>query len=138
MTEFDRLKMKDTDKIDDFIRKLSEISSKSDALGETMDEYKLVKKFLQSIPWKKYHIVASLEQILNLKITCFEDIIGQLKTYEERICDEENETQENQRKLMYANMEAQSQWDYHRNRKEEVVGVDITVEEEADVGIGNN
>lgn len=138
MTEFDRLKMKDTDNIDDFIRKLSEISSKSDALGETMDDSKLVKKFLQSIPWKKYHIVASLEQILNLKITCFEDIIGQLKTYEERICDEENETQENQRKLMYANMEAKSQWDYHRNRKEEVVGVDITVEEEADVGIGNN
>lgn len=138
MTEFDRLKMKDTDKIDDFIRKLSEISSKSDALGETMDESKLVKKLLQSIPWKKYHIVASLEQILNLKITCFEDIIGQLKTYEERICDEENETQENQSNLMYANMEAQSQWDYHRNRKEEVVGVDITVEEEADVGIGNN
>ena len=138
MTEFDRLKMKDTDKIDDFIRKLSEISSKSDALGETMDESKLVKKLLQSIPWKKYHIVAFLEQILNLKITCFEDIIGQLKTYEERICDEENETQENQSNLLYANMEAQSQWDYHRNRKEEVVGVDITVEEEADVGIGNN
>ena len=50
MTEFDRLKMKDTDNIDDFIRKLSEISSKSDALGETMDDSKLVKKFLQSIP----------------------------------------------------------------------------------------
>ena len=30
--------MKDTDKIDDFIGKLSEISSKSAALGETMDE----------------------------------------------------------------------------------------------------
>lgn len=31
-TEFDRLKMKDTDKIDDFVGKLSEISSKSAAL----------------------------------------------------------------------------------------------------------
>lgn len=46
-----------------------------------------------------------MEQILDLKITSFEDIIGRLKTYEERICEEE-ETQENQNnKMMYANME---------------------------------
>lgn len=34
MAEFDRLKMKDAEKIDDFVGKLSEISSKSVALGE--------------------------------------------------------------------------------------------------------
>ena len=36
MAEFDRLRMKDTDTIDDFVGKLSEISSKSSALGETI------------------------------------------------------------------------------------------------------
>lgn len=34
MAEFDRLKMKDSENIDDFVGKLSEISSKSHALGE--------------------------------------------------------------------------------------------------------
>lgn len=83
MAEFDRLKMKDNDNIDDFVGKLSEISSKSAALGEAMEETKLVKKFLKSLPRKKYiHIVASLEQILDLKTTSFEDIIGRLRTYE--------------------------------------------------------
>ncbi|XP_013632942.1 PREDICTED: uncharacterized protein LOC106338531 [Brassica oleracea var. oleracea] len=115
MAEFDRLKMKDNESIDEFTGKLSEISTKSAAFGENMEESKLVKKFLSSIPRKKYiHIVASLEQILDLKTTSFEDIIGRLKTYEERICDEEEEHQDNQqRKLMYTNMESQSHQEYY-------------------------
>lgn len=60
MAEFDRLKMKDNETIDDFSAKLSEISAKTSALGEDIEEIKLVKKFLKSLPHKKYiHIVAS-------------------------------------------------------------------------------
>lgn len=105
MTEFDRLKMKDSDSIDDFSGKLTEISSKATALGESIEESKLVKKFLSSVPKKKFiHIVASLEQVLDLKTTGFEDIVGRLKTYEDRVCTDED-PQEEQNKLMYANME---------------------------------
>lgn len=107
MAEFERLKMKDNDTIDDFVGKLAEISSKSIALGETIEEHKLVKKFLSSLPRKKFiHIVASLEQVLDLKTTTFEDIIGRLKAYEDRVKEEE-ETEETQNKLMYANNESQ-------------------------------
>ncbi|XP_013709749.1 uncharacterized protein PHLOEM PROTEIN 2-LIKE A7-like [Brassica napus] len=61
MSDFERLKMKDNESIDDFVGKLAEISSKSTALGEDIEEYKLVKKFLSSLPRKKFiHIVASL------------------------------------------------------------------------------
>lgn len=70
MAEFDRLKMKDSETIDDFGGKLSEISSKSAALGVNIEESKLVKKFLKSLPRKKYiHIVASLKQVLDLNTT---------------------------------------------------------------------
>ena len=101
MSEFDRLRMKDSDSIYDFVGKLSKISSKSAALGEVMEETKLVKKFLKCLPRKKYiHIVASLEQILDLNTTSFEDIIGRLKAYEERICEEEEDRQDDQSKLM--------------------------------------
>ncbi|XP_048625675.1 uncharacterized protein LOC106444440 isoform X1 [Brassica napus] len=108
MADFDRLKMKDAETIDDFTSKLSEISSKSAALGEEIEEVKMVKKFLKCLPRKKYiHIVASLEQVLDLKTTSFEDIVGRLKAYEERVAEEE-EVQEDQGKLMYANEEPQS------------------------------
>lgn len=63
MAEFDRLKMKGADIIVTFVGKLSEISTKSASLGEIVEELKLVKKFLESLPRKKYiHIVASLQQ----------------------------------------------------------------------------
>lgn len=109
MAEFDHLKMKETETIDDFAGKISDISSKSAALGEETDEPRLVKKFLKSLPQKKYiTIVAALEQFLDLKTTSFEDIIGRLKAYEERVCDEEEPPQEDQSKLMFANNESQS------------------------------
>ena len=86
--------------------RIAEIASKSSALGENIEEPKMVKLFLSSLPRRKYiHIVASLEQVLDLKTTSFEDIIGRLKAYEERVCNEEEEDQDNQSKLMYANME---------------------------------
>ena len=84
MAEFDRLMMKDGNTIDTFVGKLSEISSKSTALGEVIEESKIVKKFLKSLPRKKYiQIVASIEQLLDLNTTSFEDIVGRLKAYEE-------------------------------------------------------
>lgn len=108
MAEFDRLKMKDTEKVDDFSGKLAEIASKTSALGEEIEEPKLVKKILKGLPRKKFiHMVPSLEQLLDLKNTSFEDIVGRLKAYEERV-QEEDETQEEQRKLMYSNAEQQS------------------------------
>lgn len=86
MSDFDRLQMKESESIDDFAGKLSEISSKSAAQGVNIEEPKLVRKFLKSLPWDKYiHIVASLEQVLGLNTINFEDIIGRLKAYEERI-----------------------------------------------------
>lgn len=60
--EFEKLKMKEADTIDEFVGRLSEISSNSTALGETIDEPRLVKKFLNSLPPKRYiHIIAALE-----------------------------------------------------------------------------
>ncbi|XP_013700001.1 uncharacterized protein LOC106403752 [Brassica napus] len=91
MDEFSRLKMKDTETIDDFSGKLAKMSSKSSALGEDIEESKLVKKFLHSLPRKK------------------------LKAYEERIVDDDQP--DDQGKLMYANADSQSQTEtYGRGR----------------------
>ncbi|XP_023750922.1 uncharacterized protein LOC111899299 [Lactuca sativa] len=90
--EFDRLKMQESETIDSYAGKLSGIASKSAALGETIDESKLVKKFLKTLPRSKFiQIVASLEQVLDLKSVGFEDVVGRLKAYEERIKEEEDD-----------------------------------------------
>ena len=116
MDEFNRIKMKDTETIDEFSGKIAEISSKSAALGEILDEPKLVKKFLSSLPKKKYiHIVAALEQVLDLNTTGFEDIVGRLKAYEERVQDEDQK--DDQGKLLYTNTDSKEQPEsYSRGR----------------------
>ena len=101
--KFDRLKMKETETIDNYRGKLSELAAKSSALGVTIENKKLVKKFLSSLPRKKYiHMFASLEQMFDLNTRNFEEIIGRLKAYEERILDDED-GEEDQSMLMYAN-----------------------------------
>nr|GEY26303.1 hypothetical protein [Tanacetum cinerariifolium] len=106
-TEFENLKMSDNDTIDAYATKLSGIASKSTTLGEVMSEHKLVKKFLTSLPRRFGHVVAALEQVLDLKMTGFEDVVGQLKAYEERVKekDQSNDAQEN---LLYVRTEYSS------------------------------
>lgn len=98
MSEFERMKMRDSESIDTYAGKLSELASQSAALGHMIEEPKLVKKFLNSLPRSKFiQIIASLEQVLDLNNTGYEDIVGRLKVYEERILEEEGngETQGN-------------------------------------------
>nr|GEU80328.1 hypothetical protein [Tanacetum cinerariifolium] len=71
-----------------------------------MSKQKLVKNFLTSLPRRFVHIVAAPapEQVLDLKTTMFEDVVGRLKAYEERVKQEDkaNDSQEN---LLYARTE---------------------------------
>ncbi|GKA78449.1 uncharacterized mitochondrial protein-like protein [Tanacetum coccineum] len=96
--------MLDNGTIDEYAVKLSGIASKSATLVEVMSEHKLVKKFLTSLPRRFVHIVAALEQVLDLKTTGFEDVVGRLKAYKERVKEEDkaNDPQEN---LLYARTE---------------------------------
>ncbi|XP_022032610.1 uncharacterized protein LOC110933709 [Helianthus annuus] len=107
ITEFDGLKMRDTGTIDEYASKLSSIASKAATLGETIEERKMVKKVLTSLPRRFIHIVASLEQVLDLKTVGYEDVVGRLKAYEERIQEEDN-THDNSGKLMFSKSESSS------------------------------
>ncbi|GJR33624.1 uncharacterized mitochondrial protein-like protein [Tanacetum coccineum] len=104
ITEFENLKMLDNSTIGEYAAKLSGIATKSATLGEVMSEHKLVKKFLTSLPRRFVHIVAALEQVLDLKTTGFEDVVGRLKAYEERI-KEEDKAKDPQENLLYAKTE---------------------------------
>ncbi|GJV62299.1 uncharacterized mitochondrial protein-like protein [Tanacetum coccineum] len=97
ITEFKNLKMSNNDSIDAYAAKLSGIASKLATVGEVMSEHKLVKKFLTSLPRRVVHIMEALEQVLYLKATRFEDLVGRLEAYEERVKEEDkaNDPQEN-------------------------------------------
>nr|GEW29186.1 RNA-directed DNA polymerase, eukaryota [Tanacetum cinerariifolium] len=70
------MKMFDKGTKDEYAVKLSGIASKSATLGEVMSKHKLVKKFLTILPRHIVHIVAALEQVLDLKMTRQATIFG--------------------------------------------------------------
>ncbi|XP_076881168.1 uncharacterized protein LOC143529223 [Bidens hawaiensis] len=83
--EFDGMMMKETETIDEYASRITAISSKAATLGQSYEERKLVQKVFTSLPSRFIQVVASLEQVLDLKTVGFEDVVGRLKTYEERI-----------------------------------------------------
>ncbi|KAJ9552989.1 hypothetical protein OSB04_017034 [Centaurea solstitialis] len=64
----------------------------------------MVKKFLTSLPRRFVHIVAALEQVLDLKTITYEDLIGRLKAYEEQT-KETDKASESGEKLLYSKIE---------------------------------
>ena len=95
----------ESETVDVYARKLSGIASKSTDLGEVIDDSKLVKKFLKTLPRSKFiHIIASLEHVLDLKFVGFEDVVGRLKAYEERIREEDVDGNDQSKKVMFAKL----------------------------------
>nr|GFA84279.1 zinc finger, CCHC-type [Tanacetum cinerariifolium] len=72
-------------KVSDFGGKLSSIMAKFKGLGETLEDKVLGRKLLNFAPKKFLPIVATIEQYQDLDEMSFEEAIGRLTTYEERI-----------------------------------------------------
>lgn len=98
--ELNNLKMKDNETVEEFAGKLSEIITKFNSMGENFDESDVVRKLLDSMPPRFISIVATIEQVTDLNSLTFEDCIGRLKAFEERIKGLENQVEKDS-KLLY-------------------------------------
>ncbi|KAL4556642.1 hypothetical protein LXL04_034796 [Taraxacum kok-saghyz] len=83
--ELESLPMKEGETVDDFAAKLSGLASKARSLGHELEEVDLVKRLLDSMPKSFLQIVASIEQCFELDTMFFDEAVGRLKAYEERI-----------------------------------------------------
>lgn len=120
MADFNRLKMKETDSTESIYTKFLGSNYLKKFLGKNIEEPNIVKKFLSSLPKKKYiNIIAAPEKVIDLDKTSFKDIVERLKAYEEIIFDEEEEKKEDQgqNKLMYTNTDSQPYQERYDSRK---------------------
>ncbi|KAI3510554.1 hypothetical protein L1887_17645 [Cichorium endivia] len=83
--ELEGLRMKEGETVDDFATKLTGLASKARSLGYELEEVELVKRLLDSMPKSFLQIVASIEQCFELDSMLFDEAVGRLKAYEERI-----------------------------------------------------
>ncbi|GJV76892.1 hypothetical protein Tco_1508476 [Tanacetum coccineum] len=83
--ELAMLKMNDNESINDFTGKISGIVAEFKSLGSSLEEEVIVRKFLNSVPKKYLSVVAPIEQYSDLETMTFEEAVGRVKSYEERL-----------------------------------------------------
>ncbi|GJS53023.1 zinc finger, CCHC-type containing protein [Tanacetum coccineum] len=107
-SELETLRMKPNEKVSDYGGKLSSIMAKFKGLGETLEDKVLVRKLLNSVPKKFLPIVATIEQYQDLDIMSFEEAVGRLTAFEERIKSQDTLEANDQDKLLMASSNNQS------------------------------
>nr|GEY48233.1 zinc finger, CCHC-type [Tanacetum cinerariifolium] len=102
------LKIKNNETVSDFARKLRSIRGKVKSLGSTLKDKTLVRKLLNSVPKKFLLIVASIEQYSEIDKMSFEEAMGRIITFEERIKSQDEPEENYQNKLLMARSSSQN------------------------------
>nr|GEV18401.1 zinc finger, CCHC-type [Tanacetum cinerariifolium] len=110
------LHIKEDETIDTFTEKLTTLVNKAASLGHTIEDQTLVRKLLKAVPDRYLQIVASIKQYSDLSEMTWEEAIGRLKTYEERIKYKRGKQVDNQEKLMFTRHENKGKYFRVRGR----------------------
>ena len=68
-----------------FAGKISGMAARYVGLGATLDNAAMVKKLLDCVPDRLYAAVAGMEQLCDLETLQFDDALGRLKAFDERL-----------------------------------------------------
>ncbi|WVZ84642.1 LOW QUALITY PROTEIN: hypothetical protein U9M48_031649 [Paspalum notatum var. saurae] len=82
--EYEALKFRDGEKVEDFALRLQALVSELAALGK-MDDEEVVGKYLWAAPKRLEPVVVSMETLLDLSELTIEDVIGRLRAYKDRL-----------------------------------------------------
>ena len=77
--------MAEYDTLDSFAVMLGGMAARYAALGSTLEDSALVKELLDSVPDRLYAAVAGIEQFSDVSTMQFEDALGRLKAFDERL-----------------------------------------------------
>ncbi|KAM3404479.1 hypothetical protein ACQJBY_007523 [Aegilops geniculata] len=71
--------------LDDFAGKISSMAASYAGLGSELEDATMVKKLLDCVPDRLYAAVTGMEQFCDLSTLLFEDALGRLKAFDERL-----------------------------------------------------
>ncbi|WVZ57966.1 LOW QUALITY PROTEIN: hypothetical protein U9M48_008290 [Paspalum notatum var. saurae] len=83
--EYEALKFRDGEKVEDFALRLQALVSELGALGKKMDDEEVVGKYLRAAPKRLEPVVVSMETLLDLSKLTIEDVTRRLRAYEDRL-----------------------------------------------------
>lgn len=107
-SELESLRMKENETVSSFASKLSNMRAIFRNLGTTLESKIIVRKLLNSVPKKFLPIVATIEQYQDLDKMSFEEAVGRLTAFEERIKSQDTPEANDHDKLLMASSINQS------------------------------
>ncbi|XP_068309857.1 uncharacterized protein [Pyrus communis] len=93
--DFEYIRRKDDELLDDYLSRLSEIINQMKSYGETLSDERIVQKYLISLPRKYDNIVSIIEETKDLSTLSVEELIGLLKGFAQRLSRHDNNDVEN-------------------------------------------
>ncbi|GAA0186909.1 hypothetical protein LIER_34197 [Lithospermum erythrorhizon] len=89
--EFEKLEMKENEKISEYLNRISSIINQMASNGEVVETQKSIENFLRSLPTKFDHIVVAIEESNDLSVMSLEGLQGRLEAHEEIILQRSNQ-----------------------------------------------
>ncbi|KAL8132344.1 hypothetical protein AgCh_008002 [Apium graveolens] len=83
--EFELLRMKETESVEDYFNRVVSISNQLMVNGEELKDQRIIEKILRSMSKKYEHIVVAIDESKNLSELPLESLLGSLQSHELRI-----------------------------------------------------
>ncbi|CAN6695702.1 unnamed protein product [Malus baccata var. baccata] len=106
--DFEYIRMKDDELLDDYLSRLSEIINQMKSYGEILSDERIVQKYLISLPRKYDNIVSIIEETKDLSTLSVEELIGSLKDFAQRLSRHDNNDVENAFQTLTVNPKTQA------------------------------
>ena len=100
--EFENLQFKEGETIDDFGMRITNLVADLKALSETIDDIKVIKKFLCVVLPRYTSVVVSIDMFCDLKKLTVEELIGRLRAAKERLDDKVEQVTDKAGRLLLA------------------------------------
>ncbi|WVZ62734.1 hypothetical protein U9M48_012444 [Paspalum notatum var. saurae] len=88
LRQFENIRFKEGEAVDDFAMRISSLATNIRSLGEPLEEVRVVKKMLHVVPAAYKQIVLSIETLLDLNTLSLEELFGRLRATEEQLEDD--------------------------------------------------
>lgn len=87
LKEFENIEFKEGESVEAFGMRIANLIANLRSLGETVDDPRVVKKFLRVAPSRFNQIVVSIEMFCDVKTLLVEDLVGRLRVADDRLVD---------------------------------------------------